>query len=244
MSTASRSTAAPILAHRQAFVMVAQANADRYGTDVKRLRCNASNHQEQLNKNETRSNSYEASARLADPGIRRVKRGCCFLPLLISQNTDVLYLFLILPVLALTSISILIYAALSRNLRLALIVATFCAVSALVFLYSFQISTFTRWGLWSGHYKKEVLVEPTPVNGDLKHIEWAGWGFAGMDSTVFLVFDPTNSLAEAAQKDQFGKLKGIPCEVDWVRRMDSHWYIVLTDTYSWDCTDAPGPKSE
>lgn len=156
-----------------------------------------------------------------------------FLPLLISENTDVLYLFLIVPILAIISICVLIAAAVGRDLRLALAVATFCAVSAVAFLYSFQIRTFTRWTLLSSYYKHEVLAEPSPVNGELKHIEWDSWGFAEMDSTVFLVFDPTDSLGEAAQKHQYGKFKGIPCDVDWVRRMDSHWYLVFSEVYSW-----------
>lgn len=161
-----------------------------------------------------------------------------FLPLLISENTGVLYLFFGLPVLAIINICVLIAAALSRDIRLALAVATFYAISAVAFIYSFQIRTFARWTLLSGHYRHEVLAEPAPANGDLKHIEWDGWGFAGMDSTVFLVFDPTNSLAEAAQNEQYGKFKGIPCEVNWVRRMDSHWYLVFSDVYSWESCEA------
>jgi hypothetical protein len=154
-----------------------------------------------------------------------------FLPLVISSNTDVLYFFVIVPGLVLIGICVLIHAAIRKKLPIAVMAATFCAVSAVVFLYNFQIRTFTRWFLWSSQYENKVLAEPTPVNGDLKHIEWDGWGWGGQDFSVFLVFDPADSLSRPAQNHQSGKLNGIPCEVSGVRRMDSHWYIVFFDAY-------------
>jgi hypothetical protein len=161
-----------------------------------------------------------------------------FLPLLISSNTDALYLFAIVPGLVVIGICVLIYAVIRKKLPLAVMVATFCAVSAVAFLYNFQIRTFTRWFLWSDQYENKVLAEPTARNGELKHIEWDGWGWGGQDFSVFLVFDPTDSLSGPAQNNQSGKLDGIPCEVSGVRRMDSHWYIVFFDVYvdqsSWD----------
>ena len=161
-----------------------------------------------------------------------------FLPLLMSSNTDVLYLFVIVPGFILIGICGLIYAAIRKKLPIALMVATFWAVSVLLFDYNFQIRTFTRWFLWSGRYKNKVLAQPASVNGELKHIEWDGWGWGGQDFSVFLVFDPADSLSPPAQSGQSRKLNGIPCEVSSVRRMDSHWYIVYFDQYvdqsSWD----------
>jgi hypothetical protein len=92
-----------------------------------------------------------------------------------------------------------------------------------------------RWLLSSDRCKSEVLAQPTPSNGELKHIEWDGWGFAGQDNTVFLVYDPTDALAAAATSGASGKYPGIPCEVVWVHRLESHWYTSLfyTNTY-WD----------
>ena len=77
-----------------------------------------------------------------------------------------------------------------------------------------------RW-LWSSKtYKAQVLAQPVPANGDLRHIEWDGWGFAGSDTVVYLVFDPTDSLATAASSHGPGNFKGIPCEVPEVRRLE------------------------
>ena len=161
-----------------------------------------------------------------------------FLPQLMSSNTDLLYLFVIVPGFFLIGIIALIYAAIRKKPPIALMVATFWAVSVLLFDYNFQIRTFTRWFLWSDRYKNRVLAQPASVNGELKHIEWDGWGWGGQDFTVFLVFDPADSLSGPAKSLQSGKLHGIPCEVSSVRKMDSHWYMVFFDQYvnqsSWD----------
>jgi hypothetical protein len=47
--------------------------------------------------------------------------------------------------------------------------------------------TTARWLLWSRDYKSKVLSQPSSSSGDLKHIEWDGWGWAGMNTAVYLV---------------------------------------------------------
>jgi len=87
------------------------------------------------------------------------------------------------------------------------------------------------------HYKAEVLVQPI-AKGQLKHIEWDGWGMAGQDTTVYLVFDPTNSLSSAAVSKRSGKFNGLPCEVFQVRRLENEWYTVQFYTNeSWGKTN-------
>ena len=89
-----------------------------------------------------------------------------------------------------------------------------------------------RWFFLSGGYKAKVLAQPP--NEQLKHVEWDGWGFVGVgDTTEFLVFDPTDSLAGASEALPPVKAHGLPCEVVRVRRLDRQWYAVLfyTDTY-------------
>ena len=59
-------------------------------------------------------------------------------------------------------------------------------------------------------------------------MEWEATGFAGVANiTVYLVFDPTDSLAVAAKSHSPGKFTGLPCEVLSVLRLESHWYSVL-----------------
>jgi hypothetical protein len=79
------------------------------------------------------------------------------------------------------------------------------------------------------------MAQPTPPNGELRHIEWDGWGgFGAGDTVVYLVFDPDDSLAEPAHKHLSGKFKGIPCDVPKVHRLERNWYTVLYYTdYEW-----------
>jgi hypothetical protein len=78
-----------------------------------------------------------------------------------------------------------------------------------------------------------VQAQPEPPSGQLKHIEWGSWGFAGQDTSVFLAFDPADALAPADGIERPGKLSGLPCAVFQVRRLESHWYTVqfFTNTY-------------
>jgi hypothetical protein len=98
-------------------------------------------------------------------------------------------------------------------------------VALAVFIWNFPtVHSAARWLIWSRGYKSQVLSQPALANGELKHIEWDGCGWAGQNTTVFLVFDPMDSLSAAARNHQPGKFNGIPCEVFLVRRLESHWY--------------------
>jgi len=112
------------------------------------------------------------------------------------------------------------------------------AIPASFFLYNFshlfELREAARWWASSHEYKSEVLPQPASAKGELKHIEWDASGFAGVaNNTVFLVFDPADTLSTAAKSRQSGKFNGIPCEVRLIRRMENHWYAVLfyTDEY-------------
>jgi hypothetical protein len=96
----------------------------------------------------------------------------------------------------------------------------------------YPVRSAARWFAWSHHYKAKVLAKPT-VNGELQHIEWDGWGWAAQDTTVYLVFDPTDSLSAAARNRRPGKFDGIPCEVPAIDRMERNWYAVRFYTDEW-----------
>jgi hypothetical protein len=110
------------------------------------------------------------------------------------------------------------------------------ALSVFVVIASFLVWNFSeakteaRWLLSSRRYKSEVYAQPTPTGGEFKHIELDGWGWAGQDTTVYLVFDPADSLSLAASTHLFGKFAGIPCEVLKVSRLESQWYVVTLYT--------------
>ncbi len=98
---------------------------------------------------------------------------------------------------------------------------------------SYAIRSHARWFITARRYKAGVLAQRC-VNGQLQHIEWDGWGGAPIgDWTVYLVFDPTDSLSASTSRHESGKLSGIPCDVDEVRRLESHWYSVALSMNEW-----------
>lgn len=174
------------------------------------------------------------------PFIAAVGAIILFVPIMIYDFDidEMLYIFIALPII---SVIFLVVAILKKGLHRLTVLSmliVYIAVSLSLFKYSNELRWTTRWTLWSKDYKANVLAQPNPTNEELKHIEWDGWGWGGNDTVVYLVFDPTDSLAVAAKSHSSGKFSGIPCEVDRVHRLESHYYTVLfyTDTGWNSCT--------
>lgn len=142
-----------------------------------------------------------------------------------SAFSVLVYLYLFLP-LGL-SVGLVVGLVVAKRHALPILMATvvYCAVTWLLFQNADAVKDTVRWHLYGQSYQRRVLAEPQPA-GQLKHVEWDGWGFAGSDTTVYLVYDPSNSLAEAARTHAAGKFAGIPCPVPRVSRLASHWYAV------------------
>jgi hypothetical protein len=156
------------------------------------------------------------------------------LPLLIFGNSIVAFSASVVLGAVITSIVVVSFF---RTVRLQTVAAfsmavAFGASSWLLFLGSDGIRTAGRWLFQSGKYKAEIAAQPDPANGELKHVEWDVWGFAGAETEAYLVFDPDDSLRAAAERHSPGKYDGIPCKVPDVRRLEDRWYVVrfYTDT--------------
>ena len=102
--------------------------------------------------------------------------------------------------------------------------ATLVAVLVVIANYS-AVQTSARWMFSSHRYKSEVLAQPA-LNGEFRHIEWSGWGIAGQDTTVYLVYDPNDSLFAASRTQSGGRFSGLPCDVVGVHRLEANWYTV------------------
>jgi hypothetical protein len=152
-----------------------------------------------------------------------------------------LYVFLVLPAVFLAILLMLGVLAVSKrkrqSLSVLLAVVTFLFTSGAMLKTKDVLRPSLRWLLWSNRLKAEVLAQPAPAHGEFKHLEWDGWG--GMpvgDWTVYVVYDPTDSLSVAAKGDanrMDNRLEGIPCTVDSVRRLESHWYSVGLGMNEW-----------
>lgn len=111
----------------------------------------------------------------------------------------------------------------------------FFAVSWLVCRNAYPIRASCRWLLKSNDYKAQLYTQPLSPNGQLRHMEWDGWGMAGQDTTAYLVHDPGDLLSAAAQQDRSGKLPGIPCGVWKLQRLEAQWYsVVLYTNTAWE----------
>ncbi len=146
---------------------------------------------------------------------------------LYSAYGGVVYVIFLVPILCLVWLVALVVAAIRKRprqcLSLMLTLVVFLAVSGLLLRHEDVLRASLRWLLWSQRYKAEVLAQPAPADGELKHMEWESTGFAGTDNNVYLAFDPTDSLSAAHSSGQFN---GIPCKVRLVRRLGSQWYSV------------------
>jgi hypothetical protein len=163
-----------------------------------------------------------------------------FLPLLFSTNFgyELSYLFIGVPIISLGLLTTVLSRTGHGRLTALSMLVVYWAITWTLFKSTNVISseivrTEGRWLFHSKVYKAVIMARPSPANGELKHIEWDGWGgFGAGDTTVYLVFDPSDSLSAPAKIGALGKFNGIPCPVARIHRIESHWYTVLfyTDT--------------
>jgi branched-subunit amino acid ABC-type transport system permease component len=162
---------------------------------------------------------------------------------LLEADASLFVSLLIWAILCACIILLLIYAVVSKNRHRArrplLVLAILWTISVIFFEFGrshpIAIRSAARWLVWSRDYKAQVLAEPQRPSGELKHVEWDGWGMFAQDTSVYLVYDPTDSLSAAAMTHQPGKFDNIPCKVPLVRRLETHWYSVMFYTNErWD----------
>ncbi|MGO9270988.1 MAG: hypothetical protein ACLQOO_12155 [Terriglobia bacterium] len=148
-----------------------------------------------------------------------------------NADASLLYLLFIVPIFSLSCLVLLVIAAIRKKprrcLSMFLTVVAFLAVSGTMLKERGTLRPRLRWLIWSHRYKAELLATPDSPKGELKHIEWDGWGWGPVGPTIiYLVYDSTDSLSAAAKSHKPGHLSGIPCEVSGVQRLESHWYAV------------------
>jgi hypothetical protein len=104
--------------------------------------------------------------------------------------------------------------------------SAFLIFTAILNTHFVDIRDAVRWSVHGRAFRAEVLAQSDLTGASLRHVEWEGWGFAGSDTTVYLVFDPTDTLAAAAKKRSSGKFGDVPCEVFRIRQREKEWYTV------------------
>jgi hypothetical protein len=115
----------------------------------------------------------------------------------------------------------------SRNLVGVAIVAAYIVIAlALLANNAYPLRERVRWAAFASQYKAHVVASHPQQRRQLPHAVWDAWGWTGMDTFVYLVFDPNDSLLPASRLKSPGKPPGIPCAVYSVHQMEPHWYSV------------------
>jgi hypothetical protein len=151
------------------------------------------------------------------------------------------YFFLAAPIVCLI-LAIALFRSNHQKLAIASMLPIYCALSWVLFRNSLDIRSQLRWIFQSRDYKTKLLAQSNPSTGELRHVEWDGWGWASSDTTVYLVYDPNNTLEnDPRYHTGGGKFNGIPCPVWGIHRLEPHWYTVvsLTDSTWSECDSTP-----
>jgi len=117
-------------------------------------------------------------------------------------------------------------------------IAVFWAVTIPMFLWTEDMRPWARWLVASHRYEAEVMQQIPGSRTGLRHIEWDGWGWAGMDTSVELVYDPTDSLAHQLRQDPKGRYADLANITAKIQRLGRGWYsVTLFTSEVWDDSD-------
>jgi hypothetical protein len=143
---------------------------------------------------------------------------------------ELVYILIGAPIICLILLVVAIVIAFYRNWLRSLAILSMLFVYGTVtwglFRNSLELHTTTQWLLHSKNYKSQVLAQPAPADGDFRHVEWDWWGWGSNDTSVYLVFDPNDSLSSLLKNHPTGRLSSELCGVSWTRRLQEHWYAV------------------
>jgi len=108
--------------------------------------------------------------------------------------------------------------------RLVLVALGFLGVSVLMFHSDAHLRPWARWIVASQRYMCLVLKQqPDPQTG-LRYAEWDGWGWAGTDTSVELVYDPTDTLGREIKLNPKGRFAAVAEKTAFVQRLGPGWY--------------------
>jgi hypothetical protein len=147
-----------------------------------------------------------------------------FIPLQLLESDEASLVFAFVALVA-TLILIGLVIASRSFVGVAIVAAYIVAALTLVVNGAYPLRENVRWVVFASQAKANVLASH-PRQGQLPHAVWDAWGWAGMDTSVYLVFDPDDSLLAASRLKSPGKPPGIPCAVYGVHHMEPHWYSV------------------
>ncbi len=116
------------------------------------------------------------------------------------------------------------------DLKWILAAVVFLSVSMAMFHWTEHLRPWARWLVASGRYTNLVLKQdPDPQTG-LRSVEWDAWGWARMDTSVELVYDPSDSLAREMRYNPKGRFATLADKAAFAQRLGRGWYSVTLYT--------------
>jgi hypothetical protein len=129
----------------------------------------------------------------------------------------------------------LIVGLILRTRRVWLTLFLFCVVTAISWKIDYFLRVHGRWLVLAASSKKQVLAQPPPATGQLRHLDWDGWGMFAQDTEVYLVNDPANATLEIEKTKDGLMAKSVPCHFWRAYRLEPHWYaLVYFTSTGWD----------
>ena len=145
-----------------------------------------------------------------------------------------LLLFGVLPITVLGFIALAIWGGKRSAIGLGAVLFVCGAGTYAIGRYSALLRSEIRWWSFRPAWKQRVLAQ-SETPGQLKHLDWDGWGWAGSDTEVYLVYDPTDQLKNASSTPSGMHAHGLACDVWQIRRLEPYWYdVVFFTNTNWD----------
>jgi hypothetical protein len=114
------------------------------------------------------------------------------------------------------TLALVVFAIVWKSAIGAAITAAFVAAALVLLTHDTDgLREQIRWTAYAAQAKAAVRAMPPQPSGQLQHVVWDAWGWAGMDTSVYLVYDPANALP-----------KKLPCPVTSIQRLEPNWYSV------------------
>jgi hypothetical protein len=96
-----------------------------------------------------------------------------------------------------------------------------------------RLRPWARWLIFSNTYKSQVLAQTITSQNDLRFVQWDGWGWAGMETNVYLIYDPSDKLKVRTNRVPGKKSVEITEKSQFIQRLEHNWYsaTLYTDEY-------------
>jgi hypothetical protein len=159
-----------------------------------------------------------------------------YIPLLYAKSFDlesIGYLFILVLLTIVFGIGILLRRILLKrwvNLTSIFTVLAFLGVSTGMFFSTEHLRPWARWLVASGRYTSLVLQQEPDRQTGLRFVEWDAWGWAGMDTSVELVYDPTDTLDREIKHNPKGRFADVAEKTAFVQRLGRGWYSLTLYT--------------